>query len=200
MEELIKSIIFKLFPEMQQQMHLVQYAKVVKIPTPVAEGELSTAFEPRYAVDIQMLDANHQPYGPIHPAVPLPVHTASHGRGMFGFPQPGTLVAVQYAYGDPERPMICNVYPLDQHLPAVGENETLLQHSAATFLRSNSEESWDLRARNKVRIGSADVDLVAEVQRLAALLRDHKHPGSALPTNAAQIGDVANKVNSLKTG
>ena len=198
MEELIKRMIHKLYPEMQQQLHLVQFARVEKIPAPVADGELSTAFEPRYAVDIQMLDANHQPIGPIHPAVPLPVHTASHGRGMFGFPQPGTLVSVQYAYGDPERPVIVNVYPHEQHLPAVGERDTLLQHSAATYLRSDDEESWDLRARNKLRLGNADVDIVAELHRLANELKNHKHPGTAIPTNAAIIADIADKVGSVK--
>ena len=199
MEDFIKRIIYKLFPEMQQGQHLLKYAKVINIPRDVADGEFADAFEPRFAVNIKMLDKNGNDYGPIIESVPIPVPTASNNRGLYGFPQPGTIVAVQYAYGDPERPVIVNVYPFNANLPALGAQETLLQHSPATFLRSTGGENWDLRARNKIRIGSGSVDLVAEVQRLAALLESHKHPGTKEPTNRAEIGDVANKVNTIKS-
>lgn len=206
MEELIKRIIYKLFPEMQQGQHLLQYARVEAIPGDVGEGAVSDAFEPRFAVNVQMLDKNGVAYGPVFESVPCPVPTASNNRGLFGFPQPGTVVAVQYAYGDPEMPVIVNVYPFGANLPGLGAQETLLQHSSATFLRSTAGENWDLRARNKLRIGNADVDLVAEVQRLAAILETHTHSGiapgpssTAAPVQSGDIGQVATKVNSIKT-
>lgn len=74
----------------------------------------------------------------------------------------------------------------------------MIQQSAATFLRATESEDWDLRARNKVRLGNNSIDLVTEVQRLAILLATHKHPKTAEPINAAEIGEVANQVGQLK--
>lgn len=199
MDELIKRIIYRLFPEMQQQLHLLQYAQVVGIPSEVSDGQYSDAFEPRYAVNIQMMDKHGVLYGPIIESVPCPLPTASNNRGMMGFPQVGTIVGIQYAYGDPEMPVIVNVYPFKLNLPALKKGETLIQQSSATYLRSKADESWDLRARNKVRIGNADVDLVAEVQRLASILAVHTHPSVGQPIQSAQINAVASNIDKIKS-
>ena len=172
---------------------------MVGIPGDVGEGAVADAFEPRFAVNIQMLGKSGEVYGPVIESVPVPVPTASHGRGLFGFPQMGTIVAVQYAYGDPEMPVIVNVYPFGMNLPGLGAQETLLQQSPATFLRSTGGENWDLRARNKVRVGNADVDAIAELWAAIKALAQHKHPGTSIPTNAPQLEAIATKVERIKT-
>ena len=198
MEALVKKHLETLLPELMQGKHLLQFATITGIPDPPKQGDQSTAFDPKYAVDIQLLDKDMQPQGPIYEAIPLPAAWAGNERGVFGFPPDGTVVSVMFAYGDPERPVIQNIYPTLLSLPALKPGETLLQHSPDTYLRSTVDEAWVMRAKTKLWIGNADINLVAEVQRLASLLADHKHPKTAEPINAAEIGDVANKVEQIK--
>lgn len=198
MEAIIKKLLFKLYPEMQQGQHLLQFAVITDLQPDISSGQVSSAMEPRYAVNIQMIDKAGNLYGPIIESVPLPVAMASHNRGAFGFPQVGTRVAIQYAYGDPEQPVIVNIYPHDKNLPALKGSETLLQHSPATFLRSSDEENWELRARNKIRVGNADVDLVDQVQQLAAILASHTHPRVGVISQSADVTTIANNVNKIK--
>ena len=197
MEALVKKHIENLLPELMQGKHLLQFATITRVPDPPQQGDQSTAFDPKYAVDIQLLDKDMQPQGPIYEAIPLPAAWAGNERGLFGFPPEGTMVAVQFAYGDPERPVITNVYPTLLSLPSLKPGETLLQHSTDTYLRSTVDEAWVMRAKTKLWIGNADINLVAEVQRLASLLADHKHPKTDIPTNAEAIAEVANKVEQI---
>lgn len=199
MDAIVKRSLLKTNPELESGNHLPRWGLVTRIPAPLADGQLSTAMDAGYAVDVQMLTEAGEPDGTPYESVPLPSYMIGNNRGVYGFPQPGTRVLVQFVYGSPEHPVITGIYPLARHMPALSESETLLQHSAQTFLRSTESENWDLRARNKLRIGNASVDLVTEVQRLAALLRDHTHPKTPPPTNAAAIGDVASKVASIQT-
>lgn len=199
MEELIKKVLLRLFPELQQQAHLLQFAQVVAIPSPPSDGHLSVEDNPSYAVNIQMLDQHHAAYGPIFEHVPLPVLTAGHSRGQFAFPQVGTVVAVLFAYGNPRRPVIVNVYPFDLHLPALGATETLIQHSPATFMRSTNDENWHLQARNKLWIGNTVVNLVAEVRKLSEWARDHKHPAPMKEAvTKSEAGAIAGRVSSIE--
>lgn len=176
MEKLIKAIVLKIFPEMQQQLHLLHFAQVVAIPLPPGGGEVYDWDEPYYGVNIQMLDAHWQLYGPIHEAVPCPIPAASHTRGLFGFPQVGTVVGVQFAYGDPERPVITQPYGFDKHLPALKRTELLWQMTPATFIRATEEEDWIIQARNTIQLlaqkivfsckqfggASSDIDMLSE--------------------------------------
>lgn len=198
MEQVIRNIVQKLFPELANRTNLPKWGKVSRIPSAVSAGQLSTEEEPRYAVDVQLLDEHGQPDGPVYESVPLPVPFAGNNRGAFAFPPVGTRVLVQWVYGSPHHPVITGVYPLERHLPKLGETETLWQHSANTYLRSNEEESVDLRVLNKLRLGNAGVDLVAEVQRLADILASHTHPSVSKPIQSGQIADVASKVNQIK--
>lgn len=54
-------------------------------------GNFSAPFRPRYAVDVQLLDADGNPDKdtPIYSAVPLPVPMADNNSEMFHFPPEG---------------------------------------------------------------------------------------------------------------
>lgn len=204
MEDLVKRIIARLFPALDAGTVYPRWGVITHIPGDVGDGALADDDNPQFAVDVQPLridpasGALVADGAVIYPSVPFPVPMAGNNRGLFGFAQPGTRVLLQFVQGLPAHPVITGVYPAGRNLPALGAEETLLQHSAATFLRSSGGEDWDLRARNKLRLGNASVDLVAEVQRLASLLQGHTHPGTAPPTNAGEIRDVAGKVGSIK--
>lgn len=199
MDEVVKRSLMKTNPELQSGNHLPRWGIVSRIPSPISEGQLSTDAEAAYAVDVQLLTDAGEPDGNPIESVPLPATFAGNGRGLFGFPQVGTRVMVQYVYGSPAHPAITGIYPHERNLPALLETETLLQQSAATFLRSSETEDWVLQARNKLWLGNSIVNLVEEVARLAALLRDHDHIKTVgKPKNAAAIGSVANAVESIK--
>lgn len=194
----LKKAVIKLWPELAEGHHLPKDAVVVRIPGSVTDGQLSTEAEPRYAVDIRMLDEYGVAQGPVYESVPLPVPFAGHARGQFAFPPIGTRALVQFAYGSPQHPRITDIYPVNLHLPALETKETLIMHTAATYLRSTQDENWDLRARNKIRIGNQDVDLVEAVQRLAAIAESHTHLGVGTPSQAAAFGKVKTDVGKIK--
>ncbi len=198
MDKLIKRTLRQTNPELESGNHLPRWGIITRIPATIKSGQVSTPVEPAYAVDVQLLTQDGQPDGNPYESVPLPVTGVGHNRGFFAFPPVGTRVLVQFAYGSPAHPVITGIYPTDRHLPALKEAEVLIQQSAATYQRATESEDWDIRARNKVRVGNKDVDLVAEVQRLASLLADHKHPKTDIPTNAEAIAGVANKVEQIK--
>lgn len=196
--EFIKNAIRKLYPEIHSRHHLPQWASVKRIPGAISDGHQSTENDPGYAVDVVMLDNAGQQTTTVYESVPLPVNGAGHSRGAFQFPPAGTLVLVQFVNGSPRHPVITDIYATGRHLPALAENETLLQQSAATYLRATTGESWDLRARNKVRIGNADVDLVEAVQRLATILATHTHNKvTKIPDQQPSIAGVASDVGKI---
>lgn len=198
--EFIKNAIRKLYPELEEGHHLPKWGVVERIPGNIKDGQLSTEFEPGYAVDIKLLDKKTgQPKEPIYESVPLPVDFASHNRGKYGFPQPGTRVLVQFVDGNPKDPVITHIYPLNLHMPALDTKETLMQHSPATYLRTTQDENVDLRARNKIRLGNKEVDVVAELHRLSSILESHTHPKVGTPVQSAAIANVTQKVGSIKT-
>lgn len=199
MEQLIIKLLKKLLPGLIEGLHTPKIGIVTRIPNPPSEGVLSTDEEPYYAVDVQLLDHDLKPEGPIYESVPLPLTSIGHGRGQFGFPIKGARVKVSFAYGSPLHPYIDNIYTQGMHLPELKPLETLMQHSSGTYMRSTAEENWDLMARNKVRVGNKDVDLVKEVRRLAGILKSHTHPNVSTPTQASSIADVENKVKKIET-
>lgn len=195
--EFIKNAIRKFYPEIASRHHLPQWAQVHRIPGNIVDGQLSTELEPAYAVDIVVLDKKGNPTKTVYESVPLPITGAGHSRGMYCFPPAGTLVLIQFVDGSPQHPVITDIYATGKHLPALADKETLIQQSAATYLRATIDESWDLRARNKVRIGNAEVDLVEEVRRLADILSTHTHPKVMPPKQQASIKAIANNVEKI---
>ena len=73
---------------------------------------------PRYAVDLQVLAENGDPDPnlPILAGVPLPVSVGDNEIGFFAFPQEGTIVVVNFAYGMPSKPFIQTILHLGQSL------------------------------------------------------------------------------------
>lgn len=205
MEELIKRLMAKFYPALDAGTVYPRWGEITRWSEDIAEGALADDDEPRFAVDVQPLvidDASGQlrPDGRvIYASVPLPVAMAGNNRGQFGYPQPGSRVLLQFVQGLPAHPVITGVYPSGRNLPALVGDETLLQHSSATFMRSTDDEDWRLQARNKLWLGNQVVNLVAEVRKLSEWARDHKH--AALMKEAvtkAEAGAIASRVASIE--
>lgn len=204
MESLIKKIIKKLFPELGTGLHVPKFAQVVRVAEPPADGDVSTEFSPYYAVDIQLLTDKGQidTDKPVYPAVPLLVPSGSDNQGQYGFPKIGTWVILEFAYGSPEHPVIVGILPHRRTLPAVPVGDLLLQLNKKSFFRTTTDFT-ELQAPTVV-IGNGEINLLAEVRRLASILENHTHSGieaggsnTQKPIQAAEIADVKNKVNSI---
>lgn len=140
MEQEIKRIVRRLFPELTGDYHLPHFARVEAISDPLVQGELCEDFRPRYAVDLVVLtpqgEANEEL--PLFRAVPLPASCGGMERGQLGFPEPGTLVEVGFAYGLPHKPFIRTVLPHGLSLPDILPGDQVNQTAPGVYDRTHA--------------------------------------------------------------
>lgn len=199
MEAVIKKIIKRLYPELESGLHTPKHAVVLRIPNPPEDQTVSTNIEPRYAVDVQMLDikGNLDNKYPIYESVPIALNAAGDTRGFFGLPQPGTVVVIEFAYASPEHPYISNVLPIKKRLPDLEADELLIQRKSSHYLKASQNNNWEMVAPSKIWIGNQNINLLNEVRRLADILKGHTHPGVGTPSQASQIENVEKNVKTI---
>ncbi|PTP02625.1 hypothetical protein CWN85_08515 [Vibrio splendidus] len=131
----IKRIIFRLFPEFTGQWHLPRWGKVVALPELPEEGDLSDRFYPHYAVDVQLLDEKGMEYEDKPPlqAVPLPVPGLGDHAGRLEPPAIGSIVELGFMFGQPDKPFIRCVLPLGFKLPGIKEGESRYQQRQGVY-------------------------------------------------------------------
>ncbi|ABC33411.1 uncharacterized protein conserved in bacteria [Hahella chejuensis KCTC 2396] len=144
MDEEIKKIVLRMFPELSGNLHLPRLAKVVAISDPLQKPELCDRFRPRYAVDVRVLtpQGEEDPELPLYRCVPLPASYGGIERGQFGFPEPGTVVEVAFAYGLPDQPFIRTVLGQGLGAPGVQPGDLVWQHSEAVRQRVSAKGDW----------------------------------------------------------
>ena len=165
MEEAIRRSVERQFPELTGAYHLPRFAVVVGVPDAPAEHAIADDFRPRYAVDVQVLLPNGEPDPdlPTLYALPLPVPSGGQERGLFGFPEPGTLVVIGFAYGLPSRPFIQQILAHNLSLPRVPDGDLVWQHSEACQQRADADGNWMRQTDGRIR----DDSLEREVSALA---------------------------------
>lgn len=132
------------FPELASGLHLPKFARVIAPTEAVKSGNFSDPFRPRYAVDVQLLDADGKPdpQTPVYSAVPLPVPMAGNDSGMYQFPPEGTLVEVAFTDGRPDKPFIRQTVPDGTSLPDIKPGEQLQQQRTEVFQRVTQAGDW----------------------------------------------------------
>ena len=147
MDEQIKRITERNHPELFARLHLPILGRVEAISDPVRGNALGERFRPRYAIDVAVLKPDGQPdeLVPLFRAVPLPVQSAGLERGMYGFPEPGTIVELAFAYGLPDRPFIRTVLSEGVSLPPVEPGELIHQAAPGVYQRADSAGNWHRR-------------------------------------------------------
>ncbi|WP_320723576.1 hypothetical protein [Enterobacter sp. 146F3] len=132
------------YPELASGMHLPKFARVMNPVEAVKSGNFSDPFRPRYAVDVQLLDANGNPDKdtPVYSAVPLPVPMAGNDSGMFQFPPEGTLVEIAFTGGRPDKPFVRQTVPDGTSLPDIQPGEQLQQQRAEVSQRVTQAGDW----------------------------------------------------------
>ena len=131
-------------PELASGLHLPKFARVIAPTEAVKSGNFSDPFRPRYAVDVQLLDADGKPDAqtPVYSAVPLPVPMAGNDSGMYQFPPEGTLVEVAFTDGRPDKPFIRQTVPDGTSLPDIKPGEQLQQQRAEVSQRVTQAGDW----------------------------------------------------------
>lgn len=132
------------YPELASGLHLPKFGRVINPVEAVKSGNFADPFRPRYAVDVQLLDADGNPDKdtPVYSAVPLPVPMAGNDSGMFQFPPEGTLVEIAFTGGRPDKPFVRQTVPDGTSLPDIQPGEQLQQQRAEVSQRVTQAGDW----------------------------------------------------------
>lgn len=162
------------YPELASGLHLPKFARVVAPSEAVKSGNFADPFRPRYAVDLQLLDADGKPDGttPVYPAVPLPVPMPGNDSGMFQFPPEGTLVEVGFNGGRPDKPFVRQTVPDDTSLPEVKPGEKLQQQREEVSQRVTQAGDWERKTDQVIRETSMAREVKADSETRELVSRE----------------------------
>ncbi|MEI9881654.1 hypothetical protein [Atlantibacter hermannii] len=162
------------FPELASGLHLPKFARVIAPVENVSRGNIADPFRPRYAVDLQLLDADGNPDGktPVYPAVPLPVPMAGHESGMFQFPPEGTLVEVGFTGGRPDKPFIRQTLSQGNSLPDIQPGEQLQQQRDGVSQRVTVAGDWERQTDQTIRESSMSRIITADDETRTLIARE----------------------------
>lgn len=203
LEKTIKRIVKRLWPELTGNLHLPQWAKIVKVHAIDAATE-STPTAPGYCVDLQVLNSQGKPNSsiPLFEQVPLPATGAGNQRGVFIYPEIDTIVELGFILGQPNKPFIRTVLIEGLTVPLLGVGDVLLSKDQNNYYRIDdanniSEKCQTIAERiaatkqrlkvedgGKMWVGNQSENLLALVSNLMAemitlsnALAAHKHTG-----------------------
>ncbi|ECV9893349.1 hypothetical protein F3P75_13570 [Salmonella enterica subsp. enterica] len=162
------------YPELASGLHLPKLARVVAPSEAVKSGNFADPFRPRYAVDVQLLDADGNPDNqtPVYSAVPLPVPMAGNDSGMFQFPPEGTLVEVAFTGGRPDKPFIRQTLPDGTSLPDIKPGEQLQQQRAEVSQRVTQAGDWVRQTDQTISETSMARTVKADTERRELVSRE----------------------------
>lgn len=184
------------YPELASGMHLPKFARVMNPVEAVKSGNFSDPFRPRYAVDVQLLDADGNPDKdtPVYSAVPLPVPMAGNDSGMFQFPPEGTLVEIAFTGGRPDKPFVRQTVPEGTSLPDIQPGEQLQQQRAEVSQRVTKAGDWvrqtdqTISETSMARVVKADTEQRELVSRETTIKATDKV--TVLGTSALMAGAI----------
>lgn len=144
MEEVIKNLIERLYPQIISGLCWPRYGQVTGIADPPKDGGISDDFRPMYAVDVQLLNNQGEPDETTPPLLGVPVSMPAGGTesGILSLPKEGTMVVVQFLNGLPSRPVITAVLPLGLSLVKTGPGESIWQGGPGAMQSCNMAGDW----------------------------------------------------------
>lgn len=190
------------YPELASGQHLPKFARVIAPSEDVASGNLSDPFRPRYAVRVQVLDADGKPDGntPEYPAVPLPVPMAGHDSGMFQFPPPGTMVEMAFTGGRPDKPFIRQTLASGNSLPDVKPGEQLQQQREGVSQRVTASGDWVRQTDQMISETAMTRRIVADDETRELVARETTIKATDKTTVLGTSTLMAGAVQHLATG
>ncbi|MEZ9762729.1 hypothetical protein AB4278_07430 [Vibrio splendidus] len=171
----IKRIIFRLFPEFTGQWHLPRWGKVVALPELPKEGDLSDRFYPHYAVDVQLLDEKGMEYEDKPPlqAVPLPVPGLGDHAGRLEPPAIGSIVELGFMFGQPDKPFIRCVLPLGFKLPGIKEGESRYQQRKGVYQLVDQDGNFERKTDKDDKLECLNQRIKVLENRIVEIDGDH---------------------------
>lgn len=144
MEDVIRRVVDRQYPELTGGYHLPRFARVVAIPDPPTNAGLCDDFRPRFAADLEVLGPDGEPDTalPLLQGVPLPLPMGGESMGIYGLPDEGTMVVVSFAYGLPHKPFVLAILPQGLSLPILPKGDQVWQHSEAVQQRVDADGNW----------------------------------------------------------
>ncbi|EMA8653163.1 hypothetical protein U5R87_000303 [Cronobacter dublinensis] len=190
------------YPELASGLHLPKFARVVAHSEPVSSGNFSDPFRPRYAVDVQLLDADGKPDGntPVYSAVPLPVPMAGNDSGMFQFPPEGTLVEVGFTGGRADKPFVRQTVPDGTSLPDVKPGEQLQQQREEVSQRVTQAGDWVRKTDQTISETSMSREVTADRERRELVSRETMVKATDKTTVLGTVSLLAGAVQHVATG
>ncbi len=194
----IKRIIFRLFPEFTGQWHLPRWGKVVALPELPEEGDLSDRFYPHYAVDVQLLDEKGLEYEDKPPlqAVPLPVPGLGDHAGRLEPPAIGSIVELGFMFGQPDKPFIRCVLPLGFKLPAIKEGESRYQQRQGVYQLVDQDGNFERKTDKDDKLECLNQRIKVLENRLAEI--DGDHTETVKGNKATTAKNITENADSIK--
>ncbi|MFS1881306.1 hypothetical protein [Vibrio splendidus] len=194
----IKRIIFRLFPEFTGQWHLPRWGKVVALPELPEEGDLSDRFYPHYAVDVQLLDEKGMEYEDKPPlqAVPLPVPGIGDHAGRLEPPAIGSIVELGFMFGQPDKPFIRCVLPLGFKLPGIKEGESRYQQRQGVYHLVDQDGNFERKTDKDDKLECLNQRIKVLENRLAEIEGDHTETVKGNKTTTAK--NITENADSIK--
>lgn len=190
------------FPELASGLHLPKFARVMAASEPASSGNFADPFRPRYAVDVQLLDADGNPDSstPVYSAVPLPVPMAGNDSGMFQFPPEGTLVEVGFTGGRPDKPFVRQTMPEGTSLPDVKPGEQLQQQRAEVSQRVTQGGDWERQTDQAIRETSMSRNVRADTETREMVTRETTIKATDKTTVLGTVTLMAGHIQQVTTG
>ncbi|MFA0438591.1 hypothetical protein AB4560_01460 [Vibrio sp. 10N.222.51.C12] len=194
----IKRIIFRLFPEFTGQWHLPRWGKVVALPELPEEGDLSDRFYPHYAVDVKLLDEKGIEYEEKPPlqAVPLPVPGLGDHAGRLEPPAIGSIVELGFMFGQPDKPFIRCVLPLGFKLPGIKEGESRYQQRQGVYQLVDQDGNFERKTDKDDKLECLNQRIKVLENRLAEVEGDHTE--TVKGNKATTAKNITEDANSIK--
>ncbi|MNJ34036.1 hypothetical protein D3C77_287340 [compost metagenome] len=175
MEEVIRRVVERQFPELTGGYHLPRFGRVTGVADAPAGAGLCDDFRPRFAVDVELLaeDGEPDPNLPLLAGVPLPMPMGGDEMGFFAFPEEGTQVVVCFAYGLPNKPYIQTILPHGLTLPKVPKGDQVWQHSDGSQQRVTADGGWLRQTDGKIQDESIE-------RQVSSLVNTEQHQSSTV--------------------
>ncbi|WP_337237745.1 hypothetical protein [Proteus faecis] len=160
------------YPELSAGLHLPKFARVEAPTENTTAGDISDPFRPKYAVDVQMVDADGNDVAPVYHAVPLPLPMAGNESGMFQYPPVGSMVEIAFENGRADKPFIRQVLSHGNTLPDIKPGEQLQQQRQEVSQRVTQDGTWHRQTDQKIIEESMHREVKTDTENHTVIARE----------------------------
>ncbi|MEQ4986894.1 phage regulatory CII family protein [Proteus sp. fly-1089] len=160
------------YPELSAGLHLPKFARVEAPTENTTAGDISDPFRPKYAVDVQMVDADGNDVAPVYHAVPLPLPMAGNESGMFQYPPVGSMVEIAFENGRADKPFIRQVLSHGNTLPDIKPGEQLQQQRQEVSQRVTQDGTWHRQTDQKIIEESMHREVKTDTENRTVIARE----------------------------